>query len=293
MTVEPLRYETVALHEPIGPFSYCVPADFNEQRLAALSIHDPGYLADHDGRPCVEPSLLCGQHTWVARQRYAWGGSVHAKCEVELHRPVYPGTTIHVGAELAGKYERRGGRYVVFELETRNDRGDLVCRVRNTMLLNLRELLAHRARSAEPRAAERPSASPSAAGPALGLSFGPKTLTRDDLLRFFHAEERVYGPHPSIHNDEAIAREAGLADIVAPGRYLIALVTCMFAKVYGPAWLHTARYSVSFLNNLLPGIVADVRAGVPGAPRAFDVSCRDAGSGAALLAGTATCGAGS
>jgi hypothetical protein len=67
----------------------------------------------------------------------------------------------------------------------------------------------------------------------------------------------------------------------------------MFAKVYGPAWLSSARYSVSFLNNLLPGIVADVRAAVPGAPRAFDVSCRDAGSGTALLAGTVTCGAGS
>jgi hypothetical protein len=60
----------------------------------------------------------------------------------------------------------------------------------------------------------------------------------------------------------------------------------MFAKVYGPAWFHSARYSVSFLNNLLPGVVAEVRAGVPGAAGAFSVSCRDAASGKALLAGT-------
>ena len=52
------------------------------------------------------------------------------------------------------------------------------------------------------------------------------------------------------------------------------------------------RYSVSFLNNLVPGIVADVRAGVPGGPRTFEVSCCAAGSGKALLAGTARCGEG-
>jgi acyl dehydratase len=293
MAVEPLRYDTVKLHEPIGPFAYVIPADFNEQRLPALSIDDPGYLADHEGRPCAEPSVLCGQHTWVVRQRYSWGGSVHAKCDVQLLKPVHPGTTIHVGAEVVGKYERRGGQYVIFQVETRDDRGDLACRVQNTMLLNLRELLASRAQgTGEPREHERrPDAAPAASpGPELRLSFGPKTLRREDLLRFFRAEEQVYGPHPSIHNDEAIAREAGLADIVAPGRYLIALTTCMFAKVFGPRWFSTARYSVSFLNNLLPGIVAEVRAGVPGAPATFEVSCRDAGSGKALLAGTAACG---
>ena len=287
MTVEPLRYESIPLHDRIGPFSYAIPADFNSRRLPSLGIDDPGYLADADGRPCAEPSILCGQHTWVARQRYSWGGSVHAKCDVHLLKPVYPGTTIHVTAEIAGKYERRGGRYVVFELETRDDQGDVACRVQNTMLLNLRDLLAYRARAAEPREADR-RAKPAAPGPRLELSFGPKTLTRDDLLRFFQAEEQVYGPHPSIHNDDAIARQAGLADIVAPGRYLIALTTCMFAKVYGPAWFHSARYSVSFLNNLLPGVVAEVRAGVPGAAGAFSVSCRDAASGKALLAGTVT-----
>lgn len=292
MSVEPLRYETVKLHEPIGPFPYAVPVDFNEQRLPSLSVDD-GYLKDGDGRPCAEPSFLCGQHTWVVRQRYSWGGSVHAKCEVQLLKPVYPGATIHVGAEVVGKYERRGGRYVVFQVETRDDRGDLVCRVQNTMLLNLRELLESRARAAaKPRESERPedAATPAPPGPALRLTFGPKTLGRDDLLRFFRAEEQVYGPHPSIHNDEAIAREAGLADIVAPGRYLLALMTCMFAKIYGPSWFRSARYSVSFLNNLLPGIVAEVAAAVPGAARGFGVSCRDARSGNALLAGTAACG---
>jgi acyl dehydratase len=286
MAVEPLRYETVRLHEPIGPFAYTIPANFNAQRLPALSIEDPGYLEDHEGRPCAEPSVLCGQHTWVVRQRYAWGGSVHAKCDVRLVKPVYPGQTIRVGAEVVGTYERRGGRYVVFQVETRDEGGALACRVQNTMLLNLRELLAHRAQATgAPRAAE-PAAEVSSPGPQLALSFGPKTLRREDLLRFFRAEEAVYGPHPSIHNDEAIAREAGLADVVAPGRYLIALATCMFARIYGPAWFSTARYSVSFLNNLLPGIVAETRAIVSGPPGRFSVSCRDAASGTALLAGT-------
>jgi acyl dehydratase len=296
MMVEPLRYDSVRLHEPIGPFSYVVPADFNEKRLPSLSIDDPGYFADRDGRHYAEPSFLCGQHSWVVRQRYSWGGSVHAKCDVQFLKPVYPGATIHVGAEVVGKYERRGGHYVVFQVETRDDQGGVVSRVQNTMLLNLREVLTYRKQVAgQPREAERRSDAPPARSsrPDLLVSFGPKTLRRDDILRFFRAEEEVYGVHPCIHNDEAIAKAAGLADIVAPGRYLIGLMNCMFAMIYGTQWLQRGRYSVSFLNNLLPGIVAHVRAGVPSAAgsavtaRTFGVTCHDDASGKALLSGTA------
>jgi acyl dehydratase len=293
---EPLRYDTVELHEPIGPFSYVIPEDFNGKRLGALSIADAGYLADARGGRYVEPSVLCGQHSWVMRQRYSWGGSVHAKCDVQFVEPVSPGATIHVGAEVVGKYERRGGRYIVFQIETRDDQGDVVSVVQNTMLLNLRELLVARKTAGPPRTSERPADTPAPpSGPELLVSFGPKTLQRDDILGFFRAEEDVYGGHPCIHNDEEIAKAAGLAAIVAPGRYQIALITSMFGKVYGERAFRAARYSVSFLNNLLPGVVIEVGARVltpstadASNEKTFGVSCRDSASGKALLSGTAS-----
>ena len=64
------------------------------------------------------------------------------------------------------------------------------------------------------------------------VSFGPKLLARDDILKFYAAEEQVYGPHASLHNDEAAAKAAGLADIIAPGRYSLGLVSCMLGGLH-------------------------------------------------------------
>ncbi|MCW5747524.1 MAG: hypothetical protein KIT36_15150 [Alphaproteobacteria bacterium] len=302
--LEPLTYDGATLGESVGPFTYAIPADFNRKRLAALGIADASLLRDADGREYVEPSLLCGQHSWVMRQRFSWGGSVHAKCDIAYLGPVAPGATINVTARISGKYERRGGRYVVFQLQTTDARGDVVCRVENTMLLNFRDVITARRRERETATtagAPTPSAAAAAdAVPGLTLSFGPKPLRREDILQFFRAEEDVYGEHPSLHNVEAIARAAGLPDIIAPGRYSIGLMNCMFARLYGGRWLPGARYSVSFLRNLLPGIVASVQAtpavaaGASDAAghRVFDVRCSDGTSGGLLLSGTASLPAG-
>jgi len=73
---EPLQYETAPIGESVGPFSYTIPLDHNRQRLAAYSLPASAFLP---GTGWAEPSLLCGQHSWVMRQRFSWGGSVHAK----------------------------------------------------------------------------------------------------------------------------------------------------------------------------------------------------------------------
>ena len=55
-----------------------------------------------------------------------------------------------------------------------------------------------------------------------------------------------------------------------------------------------ARYSVSILNNILPGLDAHVRMDLldaaPGGARTFAISCGDAISGRALVSGTLTLG---
>ncbi|HTW69159.1 MAG TPA: hypothetical protein VME47_04655 [Acetobacteraceae bacterium] len=290
---EPLAYDTAPIGETVGPIGYTVPLDYNRRRLASYGISENAFLP---GSTWAEPSLLCGQHSWVMRQRFSWGGSVHAKCDIALLKPVALGARIHVTCRLSGKYERRGGRYVVFTLETHDDAGDLVCQVDNAMLLNFREVAAARraARGESVAPANAPSRGtdiPEAASdtPQLQLSFGAKTLRCDDILGFFAAEEAVYGPHPSLHNRQDIAQAAGLPDIIAPGRYSIGLMNCMFARIYGEAWLSGARYSVTFLQNLLSGLRLHARAkvGEDGAARNFEIVGLDETTGRPVLSGTA------
>lgn len=296
---EPLRYESVKLNETIGPFEYQIPSDYNDHRLKSLSITDASFLQSPDGKLFAEPSFLCGQHSWVVRQRYSWGGSVHAKCEVEFCKPVFPGAGISVSAAVADKYERRGGHYVVFELVTLDAQGDVLARVRNTMLLNLREVLEYKKKAAadkrpETTAEAAPKQGETGAGPRLLVTYGPKPISREDIVSFFHVEERIYGPHQCIHNDAGIARAAGLADIIAPGRYLIGMGNGMFGSIFGERWLRSGKYSVSFMGNLLPGVVAGAES-APAAPggepaggkrKAFSLLCQDGATGKRLLSGT-------
>jgi hypothetical protein len=283
VVTEPLIYDTAPIGEVVGPVAYTIPLDYNRRRLASYSLSDRAFLPDSG---FVEPSLLCGQHSWIMRKRFSWGGSVHAKCDIALMKPVALGERILVSCRLSGKYERRGGRYVVFTLETHDDSGDLVCSVDNSMLLNFREVIEARRKSGgEATRRVAPSVSDE---PALQLSFGAKTLRREDILEFFGAEESVYGPHPSLHNRKDVAEAAGLADIIAPGRYSIGLMNCMFTRLYGESWLSGARYSVTFLQNLLPGLRLEGQASVGGDAKAgiFDIVSRDLVSNRAVLSGT-------
>ena len=285
MATEPLIYDTAPIGEAVGPVAYKIPLDYNRRRLASYSLAESAFLPDSG---FAEPSLLCGQHSWVMRKRFSWQGSVHAKCDIAFLKPVRLGARIHVSCRLSGKYERRGGRYVVFTLETHDDTGDLVCSVDNSMLLNFREVIEARRQSG---GAARPEvASPVREESAVRLSFGAKLLRHEDILDFFGAEESVYGPHPSLHNRKDIAQAAGLADIIAPGRYSIGLMNCMFTRVYGERWLSGARYSVTFLQNLLPGLLLQAEAEVSGDANTggFGVASMDQVSNRAVLSGTAS-----
>jgi acyl dehydratase len=286
---EPLVYDTAPIGEAVGPIGYTIPLDYNRRRLASYGLPETDFLP---GSTWAEPSLLCGQHSWVMRQRFSWGGSVHARCDIALLKPVALGARIHVTCRLSGKYERRGGRYVVFTLETHDDAGDLVCQVDNAMLLNFREVIA--ARRAARGETPGPATASASEAPELQVSFGPKTLGRDDILNFFAAEEAVYGVHPSLHNRQDIAQSAGLADIIAPGRYSVGLMNCMFARLYGEAWLSGARYSVTFLQNLLPGLRLRARAKIAAhdVRRTFAIVSQDETTGRPALSGTASLTAG-
>jgi acyl dehydratase len=295
---EPLVYGKIKLNEDIGPIRYFVPSDFSEKRLEALSIRDGSFLKSRAGKLFAEPSVLCGQHSWLFRTKYSWSGSVHAKCEVQYMKPFFPGTHIHVTGRVADQYERRGGRYFVFEMDTRDEQGELLCTVRNTMLSNLKELLEFRKKTA---ASEKSGSHPAQAEtkeikPEVSIALEQKELTREKIRMFHETEEGIYGLLNCLHNDVEVAKRAGLPDIIAPGRYSLGLMNAMCGSIWGELWLQRGRYEVSFLNNLLPGVQmrasAEKTVGIgkdgDGGKRAFTLVCRDNVSGKNLLGGVAS-----
>ncbi|QQS13276.1 MAG: hypothetical protein IPK81_03210 [Rhodospirillales bacterium] len=113
--------------------------------------------------------------------------------------------------------------------------------MRNTMLLNRAEAVA--ARAAAGRTGGR-GPDTATAPPGVSVALTPKRLERDELIAFFQAEEAVYGPHASFHNDRDFAMRSGLPDIIAPGRYVIGLVNGMMFRLHGAAWLRGALFRV-------------------------------------------------
>lgn len=290
-TTQSLDYDTIPVGEVVGPFKYKIPADFNLKRLPTIGVRDRSCMVDAQGREIAEPSVLCGQHTWTLRRRFHWFGSVHAKCDIEYLGPVYVGSNIEVTSTVSEKYERRGGKYVVFLLETRRDDGQLACKVRNTVLLNFAEV--HAARQSAVAGKPQPdirSESREASGAPACISAGPFAFERQSMIDFFGSDEDVYGLHPSIHGDSAIAAKLGLKDIIAPGRYGIGLMNGALLRLFGPRALQGAHYDLSILNNLEPGMVANAviresDVGVDRERRVFRFDCKDQVSGKMLLSG--------
>lgn len=295
-TTQPLDFDNLPLGEVVGPFHYDIPTDFNARRLPTVGVTDRACTIDDDGREIAEPSVLCGQHTWTLRRRFHWFGSVHAKCDIEYLQPVHVGTAIEVTSTVSEKYERRGGRYVVFLLETRRPDGVLACRVRNTMLLNFAEVnAARRATAAGTITAPVVAATAQETRETAPASIvaGPFPFERQPMIDFFGSDESVYGPHPSIHNEGDIAARIGLDDIIAPGRYGIGLMNGALLRLMGPSAFRGTRYDVSILNNLAPGMRAVATATAQASEvGAFRFECRDEISGRALLSGSMQLGTG-
>lgn len=59
-------------------------------------------------------------------------GGIHAKQMFRFLRPVYPGDTLTSSAKVVDKYIKKERKYVVIEVETKNQRGETVVISRST-----------------------------------------------------------------------------------------------------------------------------------------------------------------
>lgn len=127
---QPLDYETAVVGQRLGPVRY------------GLDEAVTGAYARFLGRAdCLYPTIPA-RHTALLRDSAfrPGGAGINARTELELFQPPAAGDEIAVTGAIVDKYVRRGKPYVVIVAESRNQRGEIVDRLRITEMLRKEEV---------------------------------------------------------------------------------------------------------------------------------------------------------
>lgn len=78
-----------------------------------------------------------------------------------------------------------------------------------------------------------------------------KTVTSDKIVAYAN----IFGPpiSNSIHDDEKIAKAAGLPQTIAVGAMLAQYLSQMLLEAFGEKWINGGKLSVSFIRPVFPG----------------------------------------
>ena len=132
----PLTYEEAHVGFEFIPYTFHVTRDLID-RLADLLEEDlPVFrdptAANEAGYPDIVsiPVLMnCYAHFIAILDSAGYrrpGESFHSRSGFKFIAPVYPGDTITSNMRIVGKWVKRGHQYLAFQIESRNQNGDLV-----------------------------------------------------------------------------------------------------------------------------------------------------------------------
>jgi hypothetical protein len=127
---QPLEYATAVVGQRLGPVRYVLDGAVTSAYARFLG-RDAGLFPTVPARH----TALLRDNTFVPG-----GAGINARTELELFRPPAAGDEIVVTGAIADKYVRRGKPYVVLVAESRNQRGELVDRLRLTEMLRKEEV---------------------------------------------------------------------------------------------------------------------------------------------------------
>ena len=114
----------------LGPKEIVLDEATVKERLDLLSWTDRA-IFERDG--IVPPGITINQHAMMKFEAIPeLRVSIWAKSEHEFLKPIKVGTQITIRGRVVDKYEKRGRRYTVTELETVDESGAVVLRSRET-----------------------------------------------------------------------------------------------------------------------------------------------------------------
>lgn len=101
-----------------------------------LGYDDPAYRTDAPGGPIAPSSmgLTYGLRLGWEEQVYPPGAIRMGDNNVHGH-PVQPGDDLRTVLTIVDKFERKGRRFMVYELVTNNQRNELVCSITFTVII--------------------------------------------------------------------------------------------------------------------------------------------------------------
>ncbi len=127
---QPLDHDTAIVGQRLGPVRY---------------VLDEGVVRAYAGffgqATCLYPTVPA-RHTALLRDSAFTldGGGINARTEIELFNPPAAGDEITITGAVADKYVRRGKPYLVLVAESRNQRGELIDRIRLTEMHHQEEV---------------------------------------------------------------------------------------------------------------------------------------------------------
>lgn len=134
-----LTYDSVEVGTEFPPYVYRLSEETVKDYVRAIQdrhplFNDPDYAQRLGYRGVVAPPTTAAIYATRAHKqsRKLPPGGIHAKQMFRFLRPVYPGDTLISTARVVDKYIKKEKRYVVIEVETRNQDGDKVVVSRST-----------------------------------------------------------------------------------------------------------------------------------------------------------------
>ena len=124
-----INFEAIIIGQDMGTFEMTLDEETVKNRMDLVRWQAVG-LAEKGLAP---PGLTISHH---ARMKFAalpeMRVSIWAKSEQEFLKPMKVGSKIFIRGEIVDKYTRRGRNYIVTELETTDESGEVLLRSRET-----------------------------------------------------------------------------------------------------------------------------------------------------------------
>jgi 3-hydroxybutyryl-CoA dehydratase len=136
---ELLIYDSVEIGTEFPPYEYRI-TDVTVKRYAeAVQDHQPlfsdaAYAIREGYQGIVAPPTTAAIYATRAhkQEKKLPPGGIHAKQMFRFLKPAYPGDLLISKAKVVDKYIKKERKYVVIEVETKNQRGEIVVISRST-----------------------------------------------------------------------------------------------------------------------------------------------------------------
>jgi acyl dehydratase len=206
-----------------APVRHEVDARWIMAYAAALGDFNPRYMDTHAGPVVAHPLFpvclewpvilasreLPGSESLTAEERTR---GVHAAHDLHVLRPIVAGDVLSTQAHVIALHAIKPGAAQVLRLDTRDARGELVCRTYQLSISRGVPL------EGEPCAREQAPATPVNGGSAVARRM--EMPVPEGLAHVYTEGARIWNP---IHTDRAVALAAGLPDIILHGTATLAM----------------------------------------------------------------------